>query len=1760
MANKLHNPAVYGLLALVLACCTNLEATPVASFFATPTSGCNPLKVDFINHSTGGVKYLWKLGNGNSSSLVSPSAVYNKPGKYSVSLIVVDAAGLEDTLELVDYITVFQSPVADFIADKRGICAGDSVLFTDNSSPGDGTLVGYKWDFGNGQLGRESALRCRYSQAGSYDVALAVVDANGCSSIQKVADYIAVSKLPVIQLLSSNRYQCQAPALVDLNANIQGTGPFAYRWAFGDGDTSTEAQPVHGFQTKGKYDVSLAIVDGLGCKNAAFEKDFIAIDLPSVDFKSDKTGMCENSSVTFTNNSSPRNGKGWFHWDFGNGDTSNIENPNWKYAKAGIYDVKLTYHWEQCVVSVTKPALLDVKPAPIGFISLRDTMICRAKAGDLLLKTVGSNYNKIEWSMVDGSSLVSSTPANGVFRFPADTSNGSYKIKAVFYSPYACGQVEDEITITVRGPHADLCLSKKSGCLPYNGTATFCGSSSAPIATYSWQGFGKSYPSNASNIAYTNSKFGLTAVGLTVTDINGCSDSRSALIGAGIPVDADFTLDKKIICNNETLTLYNHSKQQNPDTVAFFYSWFNKDTIPLAYGDSVKIKFRTDPSPNVKVTVTASSYGCAARTGMNVEVLGPLVAGAIHAYCDKDTFRGLNNSTDFTKTYWKYTNGAGKVVVDPNVSLVKKLEDIQNPWIYAENSKNHCTDSLQLELNIDPQVAAFSYELKCGSGLLKAKNLYQGLKDTMFTWTLVHIPTGNISTYRTRDLQLNLQSSGSYQLTLNASNKKYLCTKPQVVTFYISPAVDNKPQVKIDRQTCYPVKLDLIDPLYQEWTSASWQVGPTSKYGDSVQIVHLDYLSNEKKLQVFHHKTDKQGCTYTDSFLFDIGGFTAAISMSQDNTNCLSPVCSFAAQNNNATAGAKYGYDWNFGYKQSNSQTDTVQLHGSGVVISELTIRDTKGCASRETRVFMIKVGKPKARFVVASDTLESCPPLQVQFADSSTSEYGPITMRRWSFGDGSHSEKTLPGKLYVVPGKYPVSIEVANNSGCRDTFEIPDLVVVKGPVGTYAIDRWTGCAPFLVNLNSSASTNVTKFDFDMGDGNVVNEPGKNHMYTKPGKYIPRLILTDSSGCKYSPFPKDTIEVYALPKVQLSGGAICENQVLDIMPSTISVDPIDHIEWFMGSKKVGSSNPYQLKFTGEKQYNLTARATTSHGCADTALAHFRVFSLNAQLGKSKDGFCLGESILLADKSDADTTIISRKLWVANDEIAISKSPYLYTANKRGSLPVAYTVVDALGCVDTFREQDWLKVGDTIAPETLTIYRSTVRDNFSTETSFKPSVEPDYNGHALYVFKNGYWQKVGSGKTQLDTTMIAVGLNTLNQSYCHIIRQTNYCGKVSDTVKIQPHCTIETKAVGDTNVSRVSWSPYSGWEKLEKYRIWRKQKEQNEFLLLDSVDGSTLHYVDSTVFCNIEYDYRIEGVEHGLVSHNSFSDTARSKPLHFSPVPAPELWRTTVDNNAFTHTEWVMCEKLRYPIAYYTLTRTDGDVVEKIFAPNLNFDDLKTNVQNSNYTYSVSATDLCNSVSPESNVGRSILLKVAPADEDQNAKLTWTPYIYWNEGVQEYKIERSISGGDFMTLGSTDGLQTEFIDKNLPKTCEKDIKYRVTALRAQPLAFDSVHYAESVSNETQYTPEIRFYIPSAFTPNGNNLNEGFKPQGVFFYRYDMKLYNRYGQKIYDNDVCLNAWDGRYMDENAPEGVYAYFITAYDMAGKSYQFSGTVTLLR
>jgi gliding motility-associated-like protein len=116
------------------------------------------------------------------------------------------------------------------------------------------------------------------------------------------------------------------------------------------------------------------------------------------------------------------------------------------------------------------------------------------------------------------------------------------------------------------------------------------------------------------------------------------------------------------------------------------------------------------------------------------------------------------------------------------------------------------------------------------------------------------------------------------------------------------------------------------------------------------------------------------------------------------------------------------------------------------------------------------------------------------------------------------------------------------------------------------------------------------------------------------------------------------------------------------------------------------------------------------------------------------------------------------------------------------------------------------------------------------------------------------------------------------------------------------------------------------------------------------------------------------------------------------------------------------------------------------------------------------------------------------------------------------------------------------------------KYRVTAYKKDN------NQIFSQSNIAEVAPPLTMYIPNAFTPNGDGMNDSFGVAGAALGDFSLKIYNRWGEKVFDSNNPDIRWDGLVNKEEAPSGVYVYKVSAKGIEGGRLQQKGNVILVR
>jgi gliding motility-associated-like protein len=145
------------------------------------------------------------------------------------------------------------------------------------------------------------------------------------------------------------------------------------------------------------------------------------------------------------------------------------------------------------------------------------------------------------------------------------------------------------------------------------------------------------------------------------------------------------------------------------------------------------------------------------------------------------------------------------------------------------------------------------------------------------------------------------------------------------------------------------------------------------------------------------------------------------------------------------------------------------------------------------------------------------------------------------------------------------------------------------------------------------------------------------------------------------------------------------------------------------------------------------------------------------------------------------------------------------------------------------------------------------------------------------------------------------------------------------------------------------------------------------------------------------------------------------------------------------------------------------------------------------------------------------------------------------------------GGDYYTWWPPDGLSNTGIADPVVNW-RQDIQYALKVTNQEGCVGN-----DSIRIKYYDGPEM--YIPNAFSPNGDGINDYFRfiPVGIIEYRY-FRIFNRWGQEVYSSTNFRIGWDGTLNGQPAPVDTYIWILEGKDLNGQMISRKGSVTLLR
>ncbi|MGB0849713.1 MAG: gliding motility-associated C-terminal domain-containing protein, partial [Bacteroidia bacterium] len=208
----------------------------------------------------------------------------------------------------------------------------------------------------------------------------------------------------------------------------------------------------------------------------------------------------------------------------------------------------------------------------------------------------------------------------------------------------------------------------------------------------------------------------------------------------------------------------------------------------------------------------------------------------------------------------------------------------------------------------------------------------------------------------------------------------------------------------------------------------------------------------------------------------------------------------------------------------------------------------------------------------------------------------------------------------------------------------------------------------------------------------------------------------------------------------------------------------------------------------------------------------------------------------------------------------------------------------------------------------------------------------------------------------------------------------------------------------------------------------------------------------------------------------------------------------------------------------------------------------------------SVKNRCGETSHRTKICNTVYLEVV-LNKDNYPELSWTEYNYWPSGASRYIVQRRVQGIGFVEIDNVYG-ETSYVDKSILQTCLDKVEYRVVAVPfVENVGFYSLKATDkSYSNTSTLRSAPVVFIPNAFTPNGNGLNDSFRPSISYSKHTELDVFNKYGEKLTSKRGCHLGWNGEHNGSLCPNGTYTYILRATGTDDRTYTYSGTVTLIR
>jgi len=1150
-----------------------------------------------------------------------------------------------------------QAPVANFSASTTTACAPALITFNDLST---GNPTAWEWNLGNNTVAINQNPSTSYTTPGTYTVSLKVTNGSGTDT-KTLVNYITIVPAPIVGFTSvDTAISCVPKTVVFTNtSNPNSTGTTTYLWDFGDGSFSSQVNPTHVYTVAGSYNVSLVVTNGVGCTNVFNRSQYVRVaPQPTANFTAANNNSCTAPvTASFTNSST---GAVSYLWDFGDGGTSTVASPTHTYTTSGSFTVKLiATNSNGCTDTLIRPALANIGTLAVGFSTSTSTTCTNTPVTFTNTTTPGAGSST--WYFGDGGT---STQTNPMHRY---ASFGAFTVKLVVNNGGCIDSVTRTVTVTP-GPNVQFTAANPFGCtLPH--TVNFSNTTSGAIS-YLWL-FGDGSTSTAVTPSHTYTTAGNYTVRLVATSSNGCTDTltRANLVQVSPITGSIGSVLNVLGCAPATI---------NP--VAYVNSTVPIVSLTWNFGDggtgsgvNPAHTYTTPGTYTVRLEVTTNA-GCTFTFNVDVHVgarYTPSYTATPTTICLGQFVTFTNTTTAPANTSFSWSFGDGGVSTVPNPVYLYGNIGVFSPVLYSNN--NGCIDSFKINnlITVHPPLADFLPIINCSNRRVVS------FTNSSIGATTHHWDFGDGSPAFTgaNPPPHTYTANGTYNVSLTVTNGS-VCTHTKIVPVYIFDLDANFSATP--PAVCAGTPITFTGVNNPNYISYTWHFGNSVSQTTTTNTVTYLYPVTgiySPKLVI----TDRYGCK--DSLVrtnISVNGINPSFTAS--SVQGCSPI-TVTFNDNSTTTSAISVRTWNFGDGTSMTAPGTTVTHTyltPGTYTVTLNLTDIAGCNAELVKPGYIILNRPVAAYTASSTNF--CLGNSVSFTNTSTG-VAPLSYA-WAFGDGNTSALLNPTHTYTTLGVYNARLVVTDATGCKDT--LIRVINVSGVRAGFNMSDSVGNCPPLNVIFTNTSTGGSSYFWDFGNGGTSTSVSPSNVYSVPGVYTVRLIVTNATGCR------DTI----LKTVRVNSGATgtftygptsgCYPLTVTFTASTLNATSVT-FDFNNGNTRTTPPNgTATYTYTSPGIYVPVMVLSSGPGCNTSIIGSdtIRINRVFAGFSATPNALCLGGVVNFRDTSSVVGGVITTRSWDFGDgNIGTGTNP-AHTYAAAGTYNIRLIAGTASGCRDT----------------------------------------------------------------------------------------------------------------------------------------------------------------------------------------------------------------------------------------------------------------------------------------------------------------------------------------------------------------------------------------------------------------------------------------------------------------------------------------------